>query len=280
MRLAVQTLLIVMAGVIGIGCGEPTAVDEPKKVEAAKPVAKVALKDAAPVAATKNTPKFKSITGIHFDSMEKITKAEIGQKKYKTSYKFTNTGKEAITIAKIKSSCVCTVADLQKRTYKPGEQGEIKAEIVFGQAKGKFAKHLYITVKSGDKVEMLTLSIGAIIPEFARITPRFLRWEHDEAPKPKRINVKIIHDEPIKVVKVTSSNPNWKTAFSEVKEGKEYSVEVTPSTTKKASRAAIMIEMDYPEKHPLVFKAVARVLQAESQGSTEEWMKDVAKQSQ
>lgn len=218
-----------------------------------------------------------AVAQLHFDNKEKITKASIGQKSYKASFKFTNSGTSDVTITKLKSSCVCTVADLKKRVYKPGESGEIITEIAFGREKGRFVKQVYVTTKS-DKVEMITLSIGAVIPEFARINPRFIRWEHGSDPTTKIINVKIIYDEPIKVFKVTSSNPDWKTVLKTIKEGAEYAVEVTPSTTDKASRAAISIEMDYPKDQHLVFRSVARVTQPPApEPKVEGWLEKLLK---
>ncbi len=106
-----------------------------------------------------------------FEAPKQVPKATPNQRSFKTSFKFKNTGKTTITISKIKSSCACLPSDLKKRIYKPGESGEIKAELTFGNRKGKLVKNIYVSV-IGDKTKLYTLQIGSIIPEFARLHRR------------------------------------------------------------------------------------------------------------
>ncbi|MGM0581203.1 MAG: DUF1573 domain-containing protein [Bacteroidota bacterium] len=42
------------------------------------------------------------------------------------SFKFTNTGKDTLNIRKTKTTCGCTVSELEKMDYSPNESGEIK----------------------------------------------------------------------------------------------------------------------------------------------------------
>ena len=45
------------------------------------------------------------------------------------AYAFTNASDHAVTISEIKTSCGCTTAELEKRTYKTGESGTI--DVIF-----------------------------------------------------------------------------------------------------------------------------------------------------
>jgi hypothetical protein len=51
----------------------------------------------------------------HLDEGEKLTHA----------FKFTNTGKDILNIRKTKTTCGCTVSELEKTDFKPNEMGEI-----------------------------------------------------------------------------------------------------------------------------------------------------------
>lgn len=49
-------------------------------------------------------------------------------KNVETNFKFTNTGKSTLEISNTAGSCGCTVPQLSKKTYAPGESGEIHVE--------------------------------------------------------------------------------------------------------------------------------------------------------
>ena len=51
-------------------------------------------------------------------------------------YGFKNIGSTPVTILRISSSCGCTVAQTDKKTYLPGESGQISARFSFGNRKG------------------------------------------------------------------------------------------------------------------------------------------------
>ena len=51
-------------------------------------------------------------------------------------YGFKNIGSTPVTILRISSSCGCTVAQTDKKTYLPGESGQITARFSFGNRKG------------------------------------------------------------------------------------------------------------------------------------------------
>ena len=43
-------------------------------------------------------------------------------------FEFTNTGDAPLIVTKVTSSCGCTVPDWPRKTFKPGESGEIEVE--------------------------------------------------------------------------------------------------------------------------------------------------------
>lgn len=60
------------------------------------------------------------------------------------SYKFKNVGSERLIISRIQSTCGCTVPELNKKEYDPGESGEIKISFTSSSRDGTELKHLYI----------------------------------------------------------------------------------------------------------------------------------------
>lgn len=61
----------------------------------------------------------------------------------KATFEFTNTGKEPITITRVKSSCGCTVAGYSKEPVLPGKTGEVSATYNAARA-GNFNKAITV----------------------------------------------------------------------------------------------------------------------------------------
>jgi uncharacterized protein DUF1573 len=61
---------------------------------------------------------------------------------------FTNTGPDALIIGEIKSSCGCTVPELEKRIYQPGEKGKIK--VIFNPHGKRGFDSRTVTIRSND----------------------------------------------------------------------------------------------------------------------------------
>lgn len=74
--------------------------------------------------------------------------ADFGQVKPKSvhsfAYKFKNVGTEKLVISRVQSTCGCTVPELSKKEYEPGEAGEVKIKYTASSREGEATKHLYI----------------------------------------------------------------------------------------------------------------------------------------
>ena len=64
-------------------------------------------------------------------------------------FAFTNEGSQAVTIQSVQTSCGCTTAALDKKTYAPGEAGKIPVTFNFGDRVGEQIK--YITLRTDDR---------------------------------------------------------------------------------------------------------------------------------
>ncbi len=83
----------------------------------------------------------------------------------KHKFKITNTGKSNLVIRKIKSSCGCTVAQLEDKTLSPGESKFIEITFRTGKRKG-FQKKLVTIISNDPKHDVERLYIkGTVTPE-------------------------------------------------------------------------------------------------------------------
>lgn len=77
-------------------------------------------------------------------------------------FKFSNTGKKDLEIKDVRSSCGCTVAQPNKKLFKPGESGELKVSFDSKNRSGRTSRT--ITLVTNDTVEeYYTLTIYAEI---------------------------------------------------------------------------------------------------------------------
>ncbi|MHC4462388.1 MAG: DUF1573 domain-containing protein [Planctomycetota bacterium] len=62
-------------------------------------------------------------------------------------FKFTNTGQALLKIGKIKRTCGCTVFELDRKEYAPGQKGTIRVSYIAGKSTALRQKHIYVLIK-------------------------------------------------------------------------------------------------------------------------------------
>ncbi len=83
-------------------------------------------------------------------------------------YKFKNTGDETLIIKNISSSCGCTVTKVDKKEYKPGEEGTIPVKFFSQGYNGQVTKTITVSTNDPENVyARLTLGGNVILKDFA-----------------------------------------------------------------------------------------------------------------
>ena len=179
-------------------------------------------------------------------------------------FTFSNVGNQPVTVTSVKSTCDCTTTRLDKKTYLPGEKGEIIANFKIGNRIGLQQKNIFVqTDDPSDPVSQLTLRV--FIPELVKITPGFVFWKIGEDKTVKTITLKVAHDSPIKIIGVSSTNERLFPQLKTIKAGEEYVVTVTPSDTTEPAKATLRIESDFPKDKPRAFSAYAYIKDSNSE---------------
>ena len=173
-------------------------------------------------------------------------------------FEFTNTGDEAVTIDKITTSCGCTAAELEKKAYAPGESGRINARFTFGDRNGQH--NIRIAVFTPESYpRRTTLWLHVKIPILVHARPRMVFWKDGEAPEEKTIDIKIVHDEPFRLVEALSSDDRVEARLEELKKRKHYRLHVKPRVVGERVVSRIELRSDYPEDTPKSYNVYARV---------------------
>ncbi len=137
-------VIVAIALTLQSGCQEETIpVPEKQKTEpkiTAKPAAKP-LK-IVPRTTAKSDPKTAPRVQVENPI---IDFGVMGPNKRKTGkYNFKNVGQGTLKITRVKPVCGCTVPELDKKEYAPGESGTINVTYRSSTKKGAVSKHLYI----------------------------------------------------------------------------------------------------------------------------------------
>lgn len=131
-------------------------------------------------APSEKTEKPASLATIKFDSMTHDF-GEVAPDSYNDCvFKFTNTGTGTLEITGTKGTCKCTVPNLSKKDYAPGETGELKVRFHAPKFQGPTSQHIFVftndpnsskaeleikaRVKSQVVVEPETMSLSLIAP--------------------------------------------------------------------------------------------------------------------
>ena len=171
-------------------------------------------------------------------------------------FHFTNTGREAVDVRQIESSCGCTTAELAQRHFAPGESGDIVARYTVGGHVGQQTKTVAEFTTDRDTPTTLTLAVQ--IPEVMRITPPYVSWKHAETGKPKAITLEQLQDTPIDDISVQSSSAAMTVTLQTLVKGRKYRLDVTPAQTTQTAFATLTIRCRYGTEEK-EYKAYATV---------------------
>jgi hypothetical protein len=169
------------------------------------------------------------------DTVQLTPKA--GAQSATANYSFTNTGSTALTITGVQPSCGCATIVLDKRSYDPGEKGEIIALLDLNGLGGTLHKTLRVSHDHGPEI---TLNLTMVLSDLPQITPTFLTWKVG-APATELVSVMTMPagvDE--QAVAVTASSPEVTTQLVKRDDG-TWALKVTPNSTAAATNAILKV---------------------------------------
>lgn len=178
--------------------------------------------------------------GLEWETLRVAQRAVLGQESAEGVFRFTNTGNAPVTITGISSSCGCTVPALEKRTYAPGESGEIVAKFTFGGRLGRQVKTVAVTTdEPGARPTVLTFDVE--IPEVITARPLFLLWRRGDAVAAKAVAVRVVDVSSVDDLSVQVGDERFAAELQPTDEPGEYRLLVTPRSTDIAANAAIRL---------------------------------------
>ncbi len=183
-----------------------------------------------------------ALAKFEFESTVVDVQAEFGSEQVTALFRFTN-GNTPGTVRTIETSCGCLYASANKKTYAPGESGEVKAVFNIKGMSGSVERS--VSFVSGDRGEPpVRLAVRVHIPLLIEIEPKMLTWAIGERATPKRARITMKGDEPIQIKSLSSSRRNVTATLHPVEPGRVYEIEVTPETTGDTLLGVVRFETD------------------------------------
>jgi len=180
------------------------------------------------------------------ESKKEITVAN-DQKSATVDFPFKNESTGDVVIEKNASDCPCAAVGVKdsKLIYKPGESGTIRIVFNLGKVPETAEKLVSIYLK-GDSEDRpsIKLTTRIIVPVVVELEPRSVTWDVGDKPEPKTVKVTMNDSEPVKIISMTSPDPNFKQELKTIEDGKKYEVIITPTSTKEAGMAVLQVETD------------------------------------
>ena len=173
---------------------------------------------------------------------QKIVELTAGakQEKVETAFAFQNTGAKRVTIEAIKPGCECTVAELAKKTFEPGETGELKVVFKLEGRVGLQEKLIAVTTDDApDAPTLLTLRVT--IPELIDIAPRLLVWNVDGPASEKAVDILLATLPPQSIAEIKTGAPGLETRLETIQADRQYRLFLKPTSTTAALRSTVFV---------------------------------------
>lgn len=199
-----------------------------------------------------------TLHGLTFEQESIFIQAEPDDDKAEAVYRFTNENDYPVTVLLVKSSCGCTVPELDKKIYSPGESGQIKAHFNFGARSGKQRKTITIVTDEGGETSTL-LQLEVDIPELIKAKPFFVFWEKGDEPIAKTIKLTVLDSKMIKPIAVKNDDPNFTVNLTPTDDPNIFDLIITPQQTSEPAQAPLLIRTNFPEKNPKGLQVYAAV---------------------
>jgi hypothetical protein len=161
------------------------------------------------------------------------------------TFHFKNTGRTTVTITDVHPSCGCTTAELSRRRFEPGEQGDIRATFNFEGATGPQQKTIAVTTSDApQRPETLTLRVT--IPELIHYSSRLVLWQLGSEPAERQVIVTSAK-EIASIDPDAAANPGLNIRVETLERGKKYRLRLRPKSAAQLANLRVPFEATFAD---------------------------------
>lgn len=182
------------------------------------------------------------------------------QPSVRTDFAFRNAGNRPVTVVGWTTSCGCTTAELEKRTYAPGESGKVAVTVATGGHTGKQERFVTVATDEPPPDDIpAKLTIRLDIREYVSIEPRMVFWAPGDAGVEKTITCTAGTARSVAVKRLEAAHPDFAIRIEAVEPGREYLIHLKPVSDGKAAVAVLKLVTDVSGVGERVFSVFATV---------------------
>lgn len=164
--------------------------------------------DLAPNAPAVMQPGVENKGTLLFSSKQQDAGEVFDEDSVKLSYLFRNTGAGPLTITQVKTSCGCTVPELAKKTFMPGESGTLDVTFDPKGKRGVIARNITVFTDS-ESTPSETLIVRAFVKPIVILEPNIIPFEAVEKGATATKEFKVYgRTEDFKVTRATVAKPD------------------------------------------------------------------------
>lgn len=182
--------------------------------------------------------------------------AALDQDRVEFKFAFTNSDAQPVTIAKVETSCGCTTASLEKKTYAPGEKGTLTALLDAKDQSGQVERNILVTTGEG---VISRLTIRATIPSWLEVMPRLIWWQVGGKSTEKEAALTVPSGTGIRITSVQVDNPLINASLKPGADEQHYRLVVKPLATGTPYQARISIVTELAGSTPRTHIIFAQV---------------------
>ena len=201
---------------------------------------------------------------VSFDSTMFEYHARPEEEVLHVSFVMTNSGSSPVKITGLDTSCTCLDVRADRKVLAPGEKARIEADFSLSKLVGTAEKFVYVKTNLPEYREF-RLSVRVTMDPLFEIEPKMLDWVVGEKAVEKRIRFRVLRDQPVNIISVTSSRESVSVRKQVIESGKAYDLILKPESTVDTLLGMVRIVTDCEiEKHQIQL-AYFSVKQAEQE---------------
>ncbi|HEY2344008.1 MAG TPA: DUF1573 domain-containing protein [Chthoniobacteraceae bacterium] len=198
-----------------------------------------------------------ALADLHWDQPIQNFRFTPDSKEVEAHFTFRNTGSTTVTITDVQKSCGCTVTKLAKKSYAPGEQGDLVTTYAFHGETGEMRK-LFTVFSDDHPKQPVTLDLRVSVHEPFDVKPMLVYWRVGDPAEAKTVQLSAVGF-PVRATSVSSSNPRISASLQTVKAGDQYLVSIKPADTAQKESGEVNVVTDFPPEAPKSYVIHVRV---------------------
>lgn len=184
---------------------------------------------------------------LDFEHSLREIRASADDRTVTATFDFTNSSERTVVIRDVDAGCTCLSVSFRgdKRSYAPGESGQLSADFEVGTFSGTVDRVMGLWLDDDPEANpSLRLTVRVHIPVLVDMEPKTLRWSLGGDPEPQVVTITMNGEDPIHVLNVTSTLDQFTPELKVIEEGRRYELTVTPTDVSKPGLAIIRLETD------------------------------------